>query len=447
MLDTGFGMAYAKNVMKKFVARFLGTLIGGALAFVMLACPWTSAHAQEAAGGEEQRLRFGPDGTFTVLLLADMQDTQFVSEYLTRSVEGVIRDYPADLIVLLGDQLEGASPVMRLGNDYENVKLALEKMLKPIADSGIPFAFVLGNHDYDAPVSVDVQLELYRAYENCIMAAEDSDAPGNNVFSLPIHASQGDDILLNLYFFDTGADLINGDYGAVDAEQVAWYEQHSQALRMENGYEPIPSVAFMHVPVAEIYELFQQTSVNQPGAAAGVGVGAGNYYQLPTADVFIGEAKEAPCPSSQNNGLFEGFLRQDDVFLSVSGHDHVNSFIGVVEGIDLLSAPGSTFTSYNDRSVRGARLLRFTEHNVQDYETVHVRYSDYDTADGIGVIPYYFSTTTAIPNVVKVGLVGLLLAVLAGLLIVSILRDNRSGPMPDMPNEDGDNEPPEDPYL
>lgn len=435
--------------MKKFVERAgrkLACLMIAAAGLLFAFAP--TAHAE----GESARstLRFGEDGTFTILLLSDLQDTQFVSEYLVRSVEGVIRDYPPDLIVLLGDQLEGASPVLRLGSGKQNCMRALETMLAPVIASGIPFAFVFGNHDYDAPMSIADQMAFYRGYErlaHCIMAAPDSDAPGNNVFSLPVYASQGDSTVLNLYFFDSGANLPDGSYGAVSAEQVAWYCAQSDALRAENINQSVPSVAFMHVTVPEVYDLFERVPKGTPGAVRGVGVAADGFFRLSSDRIFAGEVREAPCPSTVNNGLFDAFVEQNDVFLSVSGHDHINSFLATLDGVDLLSAPGSTFTSYNDRAVRGARLLRFTEHSIKDYETVHVRYSDYDAADGVGAISYYLSTTTRIPNAVKVGLIVLVLAVLAAMLVRSVLCEARSGPMPDMPADAEDEEQPEDPYL
>ncbi len=437
-------MAYAEIGMRKIVER-TGRFFAAVILFGLCALIATRPAARAEQAEARPSLRFGEDGTFTILLLADLQDTQFTSSYLIRSLQGVIADYPADLIVLLGDQFEGASPVMRLGNRYENAKLALARMLRPIVDSGIPFTFVFGNHDYDAPVSIARQMGLYRAYESCIMAGQGDGAPGNNVFSLPIFSSSGDSIAMNLYFFDSGADLPDGGYGAVSAGQVEWYVEQSEALRAANANQAIPSVAFMHVIVPEVYDLFARVSAGEPGAVRGVGVGAEHYYRLESDHIFAGEVREAPCPSTENNGLFDAFIRQNDVFLSVSGHDHINSFIAAHKGVDLLSAPGSTFTSYHDRAARGARLLRFTEHTVKDYETVHVRYSDYDAADGLGAAAYYLTTTTRIPNAVKVGVILLVLLTLTVLLAVSVFRRERSGPLPDMPEEA--DAPPEDPYL
>jgi hypothetical protein len=186
-------------------------------------------------------------------------------------------------------------------------------------------------------------------------------------------------------------------------------------------------VGFCHIPVPEVYQLLTEVPKGTKGAFKGVGVGKGKYFIPNDGKIFTGEVNEAPCPSSQNHGLFDAYLNNGDVFLTVNGHDHINSFIGSVDGIDIASAPGSSYTSYGDEGIRGARLFRFSEANVRDYETMHVLYSDYNTPASYGFLNYYFSTTTGIYNAVKIGVLGILviLAIIAA-VIVLIVRSKRS---------------------
>ena len=387
----------------------------------------------------EPALRFGPDGTFTILLLAALQDTQFPSPYLTRSIRAVIRDYPPDFIVLLGNQLDGGNPLLRLGNGYENVKRAFDRMLAPIVASQIPFTVLFGPSDYRAPISIDRQAELYHAYPNCVLPASVTDG----VTRLPVYGGDDSALLLNLYFFNPAAEAGASD-SAISSEQVTQYITQSDLQRENNVNQSVPSVAFMHAAVPEIYELFSRTAVSDPDAVRGEGDASQEYYRLDSERIFSGEAQQAPETSIENNGLFDAFVEQNDVFLSVSGRDYTNSFIGTLNGVDLLSAPGSTFTGFNDRAVRGARLLRFTEFNIRDYETVHVRYSDYDSADrAVDAIPYYLSTTTRIPNWVKSLLIVLAFAALLAMLIVSICRSRHDDPQPDDSDDDEQSEPSE----
>lgn len=373
------------------------------------------------------RLSFGDDGTFTVLILSDLQDTQFTTELVVRGETNVIRDYPADLIVLLGDQLEGPSPVLRLGDGIANCKKTLSTLLAPIEKSGIPFVVVFGNHDYETPMPVQQQAKIYESYDNCIGVSYGKNSTEDGAFMFPIYRTGSEQAGMALYFFDSGSYIANGDYDTVSEKQIAWYNEQSAALKAANDGQALPSVGFCHIPVPEVYQLLTEVPKGTKGAFKGVGVGKGKYFIPNDGKIFTGEVNEAPCPSSQNHGLFDAYLNNGDVFLTVNGHDHINSFIGSVDGIDIASAPGSSYTSYGDEGIRGARLFRFSEANVRDYETMHVLYSDYNTPASYGFLNYYFSTTTGIYNAVKIGVLGILviLAVIAA-VIVLIVRSKRS---------------------
>lgn len=426
--------------MKKRISILLLSLL------LLLSCLIPGSNRARAEGAGSDRLTFGSDGTFTVLILSDLQDTQYTTQLVQSGSAGVIHDYPADLIVLLGDQLEGASPVLSLGNGEQNCTKTIETLLKPVAESGIPFAVVFGNHDYEAPMSVRAQAKLYESYRNCVGVSYGAGSTEDGAFVLPVYERGSDKRLMALYFFDSGSYLANGDYDTVSAEQVAWYNEQSATFRAENGNQALPSVGFCHIPLPEVYDLFTEVEKGTKGAFKGVGVGAGKYYLPNEHQIFTGDVNESPCPSSENNGLFDAYLANGDVFLTVNGHDHVNSFIGSLDGVDFANAPGSSYTSYGREDTRGVRLFRFTEHCIKDYETLHVRYSDYNTPASFGFLRYYFSTTTGVYNAIKVVLVLVLILAALVVLIVSILRKKKRPSDPETPaepNDEFDDEPAE----
>ena len=401
---------------------------------VCLLPAFTTAHAEESA---PTSLSFGSDGTFTVLILSDLQDTQFTTKLVVSGETHALKDYPADLIVLLGDQLEGPSPVLRLGSGAKNCEDTLRTLLAPVAESGIPFVVVFGNHDYEAPLSIAEQVKIYESYDNCLAVSFGKDSTKDGAFVLPIKLYNSDVVDMALYFFDSGSYIANGDYDTVSKEQVAWYNEQSAAFKAANDGQALPSAAFCHIPLPEVYNLLTEVPKGTKGAFKGVGVGAGKYY-LPNEDkIFTGAVNEAPCPSSENNGLFDAYLANGDVFLTVNGHDHVNSFIGSVEGIDIASAPGSSYTSYGDPDVRGVRLFRFTEFNVRDYETLHVLYSDYNTPASFGYLRYYFSTTTGIYNAIKVvlSILIVIVAIVVTIIVVTVRKKRRKAAAAVLPAE------------
>ena len=382
------------------------------------------AHAE---GNDALRLNFGDDGRFTVLILSDLQDTQFTTELVVSGETHVLQDYPADLIVLLGDQLEGPSPVLRLGDDAKNCEDTLRTLLAPVEATGIPFVVVFGNHDYEAPISIREQVKIFESYDNCLAVSFGKNSTEDGAFVVPIYPKGSELPAMALYFFDSGSYLANGDYDTVSAEQVAWYNEQSAAFRAANDNQALPSAAFCHIPVPEVYQLLTEVPKGTKGALKGVGVGKGKYYVPNETAIFTGEVNEAPCPSSENNGLFDAYLANGDMFLTVNGHDHINSFIGSVEGVDIANAPGSSYTSYGAEDTRGVRLFRFSEHNVRDYETLHVLYSDYNTPQSYGPIRYYFSTTDGIYNAIKIALCILVVvaAIVTTIIVLSVKAKKR----------------------
>ena len=382
------------------------------------------AHAE---GNDALRLNFGDDGRFTVLILSDLQDTQFTTELVVSGETHVLQDYPADLIVLLGDQLEGPSPVLRLGDGAKNCEDTLRTLLAPVEATGIPFVVVFGNHDYEAPISIREQVKIFESYDNCLAVSFGKNSTEDGAFVVPIYPKGSELPAMALYFFDSGSYLANGDYDTVSAEQVAWYNEQSAAFRAANDNQALPSAAFCHIPVPEVYQLLTEVPKGTKGALKGVGVGKGKYYVPNETAIFTGEVNEAPCPSSENNGLFDAYLANGDMFLTVNGHDHINSFIGNVEGVDIANAPGSSYTSYGAEDTRGVRLFRFSEHNVRDYETLHVLYSDYNTPQSYGPIRYYFSTTDGIYNAIKIALCILVVvaAIVTTIIVLSVKAKKR----------------------
>ena len=390
-------------------------------------CLFPLSGVAHAEGNDALRLNFGDDGRFTVLILSDLQDTQFTTELVVSGETHVLQDYPADLIVLLGDQLEGPSPVLRLGDGAKNCEDTLRTLLAPVEATGIPFVVVFGNHDYEAPISIREQVKIFESYDNCLAVSFGKNSTEDGAFVLPIYPKGSELPAMALYFFDSGSYLANGDYDTVSAEQVAWYNEQSAAFRAANDNQALPSAAFCHIPVPEVYQLLTEVPKGTKGALKGVGVGKGKYYVPNETAIFTGEVNEAPCPSSENNGLFDAYLANGDMFLTVNGHDHINSFIGSVEGVDIANAPGSSYTSYGAEDTRGVRLFRFSEHNVRDYETLHVLYSDYNTPQSYGPIRYYFSTTDGIYNAIKIALCILVVvaAIVTTIIVLSVKAKKR----------------------
>lgn len=269
-----------------------------------------------------RRFAYGPDGTFKVLQLTDSHyiigDPR--SERALRCVEEMLSLEKPDLVIHTGDIVFGRP----------DIPSALE-VLGPLADSGIPWAVALGNHDSQFGATREEMFSAIRELPGCVNLPPKEGVYGcsNDVITL------GDDRAF--YLFDSmDAVILKGEeeihcYDYIRHSQIAWYRDMSDAL----GH--IPALAFFHIPLREIEE------------------------GLVNGKILAGTNGEPPCPSRLNSGLLAQFREMGDVQAIVTGHDHDCDYVldfgqmyyiyGRFSGCD---------TTYNHLGPSGARVFRFT---------------------------------------------------------------------------------------
>lgn len=349
------------------------TLLRG-LACALLAVLLTAPAAAQDAG----QLRFPAGGKLKIAVFADLQTTQNVPRNLTENLCRVLDDEEPDLVVFLGDQVEGKHPWVHLGDNEEHVKDIIDRIMAPVVERDIPFAVVFGNHDaQDSGVDKGLQMAYYRTFPGCLAVDEGNSLPGCGTYNLLYYTSDGSRPALNLYLVDSLEYDPGGGYGCVSKEQVAWCRTVGETLARTNGGEPVPALAFQHIIVPEVYNAFTRVrDKNEEGAFAGKGVGKGGWYASPSGMEGL---EEAPCPPEYSNGQLAAWRDVGDVKAAFFGHDHVNSFTATLDGIDLAACPGATYTSYNDEDRRGVRLIEIDQEDIADgvYETRVIRFRDY----------------------------------------------------------------------
>ena len=353
----------------KNLSRLLRSAACLALA-LLLATP--AASAQESG-----QLRFPADGKLKIAVFADLQTTQNVPRNLLDNLCAVLDAEEPDLVVFLGDQVEGKHPWVHLGNNEEHVKHIIDQILAPVVEREIPFAVVFGNHDaQDAGVDKETQMAYYSSFSGCLAVDEGASLPGCGTYNLLYYTADGSRPALNLYFVDSLEYDAGGGYGCVSKEQIAWCRTVGETLARTNGGEPVPALSFQHIIVPEVYNTFTKVrDKNEEGAFAGKGVGKGGWY---TAPAGMEGLEEAPCPPEYSNGQFAAWREAGDVKAAFFGHDHVNSFSVQLDGIDLVACPGATYTSYNDEAQRGVRIIEIDEKDIAQgvYETRVIRFTE-----------------------------------------------------------------------
>ena len=177
----------------------------------------------------------------------------------------------------------------------------------------------------------------------CKQSTTDRNLPGNltsrvegilgttNLLSFTSRAVTDNDGI----WFDSNRDSIESD-------QVNWYNKTSKEFTKINKENPIPSLAFFHIPLPEFREAIVDLDAR-----------------------FYGTRKEKVACASRNTGLFNAFKKNGDVMAVIVGHDHLNDYVVCWKEIMLCygRVTGSRKTSHYNHpdGSNGARVIELTE--------------------------------------------------------------------------------------
>ena len=320
----------------------------------------TAVSSAFAAPVSSVELRFNEDGKFKIVQFADCQDDMFPRKAMLELMAAALDAEQPDLVVFTGDNITGGgSPGSLL------TSMAIKGIVTPVVEREIPFAVVFGNHDHESGVSKEKQLQMYQSYESCLAYDPVPELTGCATYNLPIRSWDDTKDAFNLWMIDSNEyDRVNGGYDWVHEDQIDWYKTKSADIATANG-GPVPSLVFQHIVVPEVYEVLKQVPQGTPGSRDRFGK---TWALELNPDMATGTLGEWPCPPDYNSGQFQAMVDQGDVLGIVTGHDHVNNFIGTYQGIDFIQSAGIGFQTYGSRD-RGYRVIILDENDPWNYET------------------------------------------------------------------------------
>jgi len=264
-----------------------------AVAPAIRSCTLQGAEVQNSGMDVARDLHFRPDGTFTLL---QFTDTHYItgdpdSARALECVKEALDAVKPDLVIHTGDIVFGKP----------DLQSAIE-ILKPLSDSGIPWAVALGNHDSQFGATREEMFRTIRGLPGCVNLPPKEGVYGCSNDVITLSGPKGVERLF--YLFDSmDAVVLKGEedihsYDYIRHNQIAWYRAHSQKFTEQNGGVPVPSLAFFHIPLRELEDALRE------GAQ------------------WVGNNCEPPCPSRLNSGLLAQFREMQDVEAIVTGHDH-----------------------------------------------------------------------------------------------------------------------------
>lgn len=254
----------------------------------------------------------------TILQLTDLHLTfgiDYNDQKTFRLMDQLVKASDPDLIVFSGDMSMapfGPNLFARLGKEVEKHE--------------IPWTFVFGNHDNDHASYTDY-FPLLSQFEHLLFkVGPELEDGGFGNFKIETYFN--DTAFYNIYLLDSHNESdVDTNYGWLSDSQVAWYGQHAGNDKLDN----IKSSVFMHIPLVE-YQAF--TEANKIDGVKGEGI----WYQ------------------GMNTGFFDEMLVHgvsQGVFV---GHDHLNNFSFIHQGVMLAYGNVSGYNAYGSNP-KGGRVI------------------------------------------------------------------------------------------
>lgn len=323
----------------------------------------------EALFASKHRLEYNEDGSFRVLILADlhmnvMADGAKVQQVKDR-IKALVDEVQPNLVIFTGDNTINSSTEARL-------ILNINAMVEYIEEKEIPWCHVYGNHDHENALSNDAQQLIYQSYEYCV-SKDVQELSGAGTCVLGVYNKDGSLGSL-VWLIDSGAyDKVNGGYDYIKQDQIDWYKETSLLIKEYNNGNSVKGIMAFHIPLIE-----NRTADKSKGDSTVV-------YE------YDGNVNEAMCPSNTDTNLLETILELGDVKLIVTGHDHKNDYMFNYKGVKLSSSPNISNLTYYDETFQGSRVIDLNAQTMNDVPT-YVRYlikrlnpSDFDILES-GVV-------------------------------------------------------------
>ena len=295
------------------------------------------------------------DGGFRVLNISDPQldDAEWdgnAGRIVTETVLELVRTESPDLITVSGDLAWGSSFV------------SCAKLADLLAETGVPWAFVLGNHDHEIDdEGLAEKIEILKSREGCLFEWGDPDLGcGNYVIVLrrngvPVHGVIMMDSHSYISFIDEEGDAHSG-YADFTDEQIGWYGDVCDMLT-ETGVTETTMIC--HIPCYTYRDAFEAAflpGIDPKTVPAGDGLQVGCW--APGYEDSFGVLHESGIASAdRDNGFFEAVLAHGSTKTLIAGHDHINSFSISYRGVrcvySLKTGPGC----YWEAEMSGGTLI------------------------------------------------------------------------------------------
>ncbi|KAI8895329.1 Metallo-dependent phosphatase-like protein [Globomyces pollinis-pini] len=292
------------------------------------------------------KLSYTNDQVFKIIQFTDLhygEGDDRKDQKSTEFQEHLIDWEQPDLVVFSGDLISGYGWNGEQGW-YEK---QLNQVLSVVRKKQLPYAVLLGNHDTEADLNALQIMDLARKDEFSFTSTGLVGVHEERLdYLFPVYKENDTTInfyVAMLYSGRRGCQEISDSWGCFESYQIKWLE--SELLKID---ENIPIYLFIHIPIPEYNEAWNQPSTN-------------------------GSRYESPGTPKVNTGLVDLLVKSQNIITISCGHDHDNDFDSVYKGIRMVYGRKTGFGGYGPDFDfnRGARVFEIKT-NPWEFET-HIR--------------------------------------------------------------------------
>lgn len=276
-------------------------------------------------------LKFNKDGKFKIVQFTDVHFKYGIpaSDVALERISQVLDEEKPDLVIFTGDVVY-AAPADK----------GMQAVLEQVSKRKLPFVVTFGNHDDEQGMTREQLYDIIRQVPGNLLPDRGTASSPDYVLAVKSSATPRKEAAV-LYCMDSRSYSPLKDvkgYAWFTSDQINWYRNQSTAFTTKNGGQPLPALAFFHIPLPEYNEAAKDENA-----------------------IFRGTRMEEACAPKMNTGMFAAMKEKGDVMGMFVGHDHDNDY--AVMWKDILLAYGRYTggnTVYNHLP-NGARIIVLDE--------------------------------------------------------------------------------------
>ena len=294
---------------------------------------------------------------FKILQLTDIHlgDKDIASTHF-KFMDLVVNDAAPDMIVVTGDLFTFAS------------KSTAIDLFDYLESKGVPWTVCYGNHDEQCYFSVDWLTNYLNNYgKHCYYKdLQDDDVQGNCNFA--INLMQGSNIFEQVIIMDSNR-YYYGNYFGYDyfkQNQIDWYKSLMEYTKTLPGGTTAESLMFYHIPLPEINDAYEHGTVIKDEGLSD------------EENSKIDVKREKTCPPDVNSGFFEVIsdTTKSNTKAMFFGHDHVNTFRRLYQGVVFNYGIKSTDRIYCDDDLLGGQVITIHNDHSLSYKRIFHTYAE-----------------------------------------------------------------------